>query len=217
LRLLKSLGKGFLVATGLVWVCNSVALMMGGDGWLGLLYLLIMLLPVNGLIILKLKNQRSTQNEPNRWRHLLFSFQGVALSFWLFDVLTTYYAINVVQNSIELNPLGWPWGIFGAAAFYLPILSFSYILLFRLKEKICLYTAVPLTMLTVGMGVMNLMAGAQNFQVFVDTACLASGVRFGLLTLAVSLNLAVPLTLKRMVTPPKTGLSLNQAAKSAAA
>jgi hypothetical protein len=205
---LKSLAQGFLVATCLIWICNSIALLVGGDSWLGLNYVLIMLIPISSIILLKLKNKNPPQSQPDRWRNLLFAFQGVALSFWLFDILTTYYAIDVAQNSIELNPLGWPWGILGAAAFYFPILLFSYTLLFKIKEKISFYAAIPLTFLTVAMGLMNLVAGAQNFQVFVDNAQLASGVGYSFLVLAVILNLVVPLMLKRMITPLKTSLTL---------
>jgi len=60
------------------------------------------------------------------------------------------------------------------------------------------------------MGTMNLVAGAQNFQVFVVTASLATGVSYGLLKLIVTLNLAVPLTLKQMVAQPKHSLSLKK-------
>jgi hypothetical protein len=72
-----------------------------------------------------------------------------------------------------------------------------------MKESVAFYCAVPLTLLTLGMGTLNLMAGAQNFQVFVDTAALATGVRFGLLAVVCSVCLAVPFTLKRTVTQPK--------------
>jgi hypothetical protein len=93
-------------------VFNVAALLVGGDAWLGLMYLLIMLIPASGVIILKFKNKNHEQKETqHKWRNLLFSFQGVALSFWLFDVLTTFYAINIARTSIELNPLGWPWGM----------------------------------------------------------------------------------------------------------
>ena len=69
-----------------------------------------------------------------------------------------------------------------------------------------LYATIPLTLLTLGMGMMNLMAGAQNFQVFVDTAALATGVQYGLLALIITVNLTVPLALKRMVTQLKVVL-----------
>ncbi len=211
MRCLKSFAQGFLVASGLIWVFNIASLIQGGDAWLGLMYLLILLIPISSLTVLRLKNQnRPQQADTKKWRNLLFSFQGVALGFWMFDILTTFYAINVTGLAFELNPLGWPWGILGAFAFFGPALVFSYVLLFRMKDKFSLYVAVPLMMLTLGMGSMNLVAGAQNFQVFVDTAVLASGVHFGLLALIVGANLAVPLALSRMVTQPKPSLSLKK-------
>ncbi len=208
---LKSLAQGFLVATGLIWVFNIAAIILGGDAWLGLMYMLILLIPTSSIIILKLRNiNQTSQDGSEKWRNLLFSFQGVALGFWMFDIITTFYAINVTSLAIELNPLGWPWGILGAFAFYIPTLVFSYVLLFKMKEKISLYAALPLTLLTLGMGIMNLVAGAQNFQVFVDTAILASNARFGLLGLIVTVNLVVPLALRRSCAQPKSGLTLKK-------
>jgi hypothetical protein len=208
---LKSLAQGFLVATGLIWIFNVAALIRGGDAWLGLMYLLILLIPLSGIVILKLKNTPHTAHtDSQKWRNLLFSFQGVALGFWMFDIATTFYAINVTGLAIELNPLGWPWGILGALAFFGPALVFSYVLLFRLKEKVSLYAAFPLTLMTLGMGMMNLVAGAQNFQVFVDTAALTSGLRYEFLGLLVAANLAVPLTLRRMIVQPKPSLSIKK-------
>ena len=207
---LKSLAQGFLVATGLIWLFNVFALFRSGDAWLALLYLLILFIPASSLTFLKMKNTnpKATQNSSEKWRNLLFSFQGVALAFWMFDIATTFYAINITGLAVELNPLGWPLGILGAFTYYAPTLVFSYILLSKTKEDIALYAAIPLSLLTLFMGTRNLMAGAQNFQVFVDTAELATGVRYGLLlALIITVNLAVPLALKRMVTQPKVVLS----------
>jgi hypothetical protein len=82
MRSLKSLAQGFLVATTLIWAFNVAALLVSGDAWLGLMYLLIMLIPARGIIILKFKNNNHEQKDTqNKWRILLFSFQGVALSF----------------------------------------------------------------------------------------------------------------------------------------
>jgi hypothetical protein len=202
---LKSLGQGFLAGTGLIWSFNIASLFKSGDAWLATLYLLILTLPVSTLLYLKLKNKKTkTQVEgADRWQNLLFSLQGVALAFWTFDMVTTFYAINVTGLAVELNPLGWPLGILGALAYYGPTVAFSYVLLFKMKESVAFYCAVPLTLLTLGMGTLNLMAAAQNFQVFVDTAALATGVRFGLLAMVCTVCLAVPFTLKRTVTQPK--------------
>ena len=209
--LLKTLAQGFLVATGLIWIFNIASLIHSGDAWLGFMYLLILLIPASSIVLLKQKNESvRLPEDSNKWRNLLFSFQGAALGFWFFDIITTFYAINVTRLAIELNPLGWPWGILGALAFYGPALTFSYVLLFRMNKKVPLFAVLPLTLLTLGMGTMNLVAGAQNFQVFVATASLASGVRYSLLTLIVTLNLAVPLTLKRIIAQPKHGISLKK-------
>lgn len=104
---LKSLAQGFLVATGLIWIFNIAALFEGGDAWLGLMYLLILLIPASSLTYLKLKNTnpKIVPETSEKWRNLLFSFQGVALAFWMFDIVTTFYAINVTGLAIELNPL----------------------------------------------------------------------------------------------------------------
>ena len=206
---LKSLAQGFLVGTGLIWIFNIASLIRAGDAWLGLIYTFILLIPVSGIAILKLKNvnPKAAPHTSEKWRNLLFSFQGVALAFWMFDIATTFYAINVTGLAVELNPLGWPLGILGAFAYYAPTLVFAYILLFKIKESFTLYAAIPLTLITLGMGAMNLMAGAQNFQVFVDTAMLATGVRYGLLALIITVNLTIPFALKRTVTRPKVVLS----------
>lgn len=198
---LKSLAQGFLVATGLIWIFNIIALIQSGDAWLGLLYLLILLIPISSIAYLKLKNASQVAlGGSENWRNLLFSFQGVALAFWMFDIITTFYAINVTGLAIELNPLGWPLGILGALAFYSPTLVLSYFMLFKIKENTSLYAAIPMTLVTLSMGVMNLVAGAQNFQVFVYTAALPTGVRYELLALILSVNLAVQLALRRIVT-----------------
>ena len=207
-----SLAKGFLVATGFVWGFNIVALVRGGDAWLGLMYLLILLIPASSLTLLKLKSKNhASLGNAAKWRNLLFAIQGVALGFWMFDILTTFYAINVTGLAIELNPLGWPWGILGAFAFYGPTLLFSYVLLFRNKENFSLYAAVALTLVTLAMGSMNLVAGAQNFQVFVDTAALATNMRFGLLAFLLALNLAIPLALRGLIIQAKSGLAIKKA------
>ena len=205
---LKSLGQGFLVATGLIWIFNIIYLFINGDAWLALLYMLILLIPVSSFTYLRNKNTSTqTSSEPSKWRRLLFSFQGVALAFWMFDLTTTFYAINVTGLAVELNPLGWPLGILGALSYYAPTLVFSYVLLFKIKDNISLYAAIPISLITLGMSTMNLIAGAQNFQVFADTAALATGVRFGLLAVIGTISLTIPFALKRTTGRPKAVLS----------
>ena len=104
---LKSLGQGFLVAAGLIWTFNIASLFIEGNAWLAMLYLLILLIPVSSLTYLKVKNKnhKTAPEASAKWRNLLFSFQGVALAFWMFDIATTFYAINVTGLAVELNPL----------------------------------------------------------------------------------------------------------------
>jgi len=206
---LKSLGQGALVGAGLIWSFNIASLFKNGDAGLALLYLLILIIPLSTLLYLKLKNKnpRANVETGEKWRNLLFSVQGAALAFWSFDLATTFYAINVTGLAVELNPLGWPLGILGACIYYCPTMVFSYVLLFKIKESVSLYAAIPLTLLTLGMGGMNLMAGAQNFQVFLDTAKLATGIGCGLLAVIGTICLMVPFALKRAVTQSKPLLS----------
>ena len=147
---LKSLAQGFLVASGLICLFSIASLLKGGDEWLGLTYALILIIPAFNItyIILKKTNFNTAPQASEKWRNLLFSFQGVALAFWMFDIATTFYAINVSGLAVELNPLGWPLGILGAFAYYAPTLAFSYVLLFKIKERIALYAALPLTLIT---------------------------------------------------------------------
>jgi hypothetical protein len=208
MKSLKSIAQGFLIAAGLVWFFMIVALFKGGDAWLGLLYLIVLLIPLSSLTWLKVKNVQSqaVYNASDKLRYLLFSFQGVALAFWIFDIATTFYAINITGLAVELNPLGWPLGILGAFVYYVPTLVFCYVLLFRIEGSFSICVAGVITLLTLGMSAMNLVAGAQNLQVFVGTAAVAMGVRYGLLALLVSVNLIASLEVKRMqrIQPPQT-------------
>lgn len=196
---LKSLAASFLVATAVVWSCNTLAVSLN-SAWLGLCYLLVLFVPLtSGLIIWqKKKNPNKTLISSLNFRSLLFSIQGVALAFWMFDISTTFYAINITKIAYEVNPLGWPWGILGAMAYYLPTIVFSYLLLYKMKSNIALIGAVPITFLTLIMATMNLNAGIMNYQFFSNTAALVTEMRIGLLSLLVCANVAVPVWLKRI-------------------
>ncbi|XHH08970.1 MAG: hypothetical protein ACFCUE_15610 [Candidatus Bathyarchaeia archaeon] len=202
---LKSLAQGFLITTSLVWLYNIAELTRTGNGAIGILYLLIMLIPIISIIRLRNKTCQAQNggDSTRKWREIIFSFQGVALSCWSFDLLTTYYAIDVTGIAVEINPLGWPLGILGAFAYYGPTLVLSYYLLFRVKEKISMFAAVPMTTVMLLMGSMNLFAGAENLKIFVYTVTINPTVYYGLLALIVTVNFTVQLALKRMVAPQK--------------
>jgi len=89
----------------------------------------------------------------------------VPFSFWMFDVFTTFYTIDCLRVAAEMNPLGWPLGALGALIFYIPAYIFTYMLLFRLQSRCSPWVAILVTMLALGLGVMNLLAGMHNLQV----------------------------------------------------
>jgi hypothetical protein len=207
---LKGLAQVFLFSTGLICVYNIAMLFIDGDAWLATLYLLILLIPATSLTYLKLKtkSKKPALDSSLKWRSMLFSLQGFALACWMYDIATTFYNVDITGLAVEMNPLGWPLGILGALAYYGPTLVFSYVLLFKIKENVALYAALPITLITFGMGAMNLFAGAGNFQLFVQTASLAMSARIELLALVVGMNFATMLALKRILLQPKNALSL---------
>lgn len=185
---LKSLAQGFLVMTAAVWVFNVALLVRSGDAWLGLLYFLIFLLPLSVAIALKLSRRRSnteTVNRHGKQRNLLFSLQGVVLACWVYDLATTYYAIDVTGLATELNPLGWPLGILGALVYYGPTVAMMYVLLFKINQKSSVYVGAVLSVVSLWMGAMNFNAGALNFKVFLSTAYIMPELRLNLLALVV--------------------------------
>ena len=92
---------------------------------------------------------------------LLYSYI-FPFSCWTFDVTATFYAINILHVAAETNPLGWPFGALGALTFYIPALTFTYLLLFRINNRLSPIVAVLETVLALGFGVMNLFAGLHN-------------------------------------------------------
>jgi hypothetical protein len=103
--------------------------------------------------------------EPSRSKRLLLRTYSVPLCFWAFDVISTLYVINVLGVAGELNPLGWPWGAWGALTFYIPAVVFTYLLLFRLQHRVAFWSATAITVLAWGFGAMNLLAALHNIQV----------------------------------------------------
>ncbi|MGD8506944.1 MAG: hypothetical protein PVF15_09830 [Candidatus Bathyarchaeota archaeon] len=87
------------------------------------------------------------------------------LCLWAFDVLTTLYVIDYLGVAEELNPLGWPFGAWGALLFYIPALVSTYLLLFKIRNRYSFWVAALITLIAFGFGVMNLLAGIHNMQV----------------------------------------------------
>ena len=97
-------------------------------------------------------------------RYLLY-LHTLPLLGWTFDVLTTLYVINYLGVAEEVNPLGWPFGAWGALIFYTPALLFTYLLLFRIQNRYSIWIASIITSIALGLGVLNLLAGLNNIGV----------------------------------------------------
>ncbi|HTY74781.1 MAG TPA: hypothetical protein VMD05_04365, partial [Candidatus Nanoarchaeia archaeon] len=192
LKPVKSLAAGFLVMAAAISMYSIVRLVLSGDAWLGLLYLMVLLFPSSfGVYLWRMQSAKiSRLNAVEKLGNVLFALQGVALACWAYDLATTFYAINVARVAAEINPLGWPLGALGAFAYYAPTVILTYILLFRLKEKISLYAAVPMTVVALIMSSMNLNAGIGNFAFFVWTASLSAPINYNLTAFMAILDLA---------------------------
>jgi hypothetical protein len=190
---LKSLATGFLGMVAAEWTYSSLCLIQRGDAWLGTAYMLIMLMPVCTtmyLLIKKGKAPAAHRSNVEKWASMFFALQGVALACWAYDLTTTFYAIDIARVAVEINPLGWPLGALGAMSYYVPTVLLSYVLLFRLKQRVSLYAAVPVTIVALMMGLMNLNAGAQNFKFYIITAWLPLNMRSSLLAIVLASDLA---------------------------
>jgi hypothetical protein len=190
---LKSIAKGFFAMTAATSTFSIIALFRSGDAWLGLLYFLILLIPLSGAAYFWRGRQNrisTTADSYGKWSHILFALLGVALACWAYDLATTFYAIDVARVAFEINPLGWPLGALGALAYYAPTVTLTYVLLFKIRQKMSLYAAVPITLVALCMGVMNLNAGVGNFSFFLSTASISAGIRYNLLALIAVVDLA---------------------------
>ena len=199
---LKSIAKGFFAMTAATSIFSITALVRSGDAWLGLLYFLILIIPLSAAVYFwrGRRNRVSIRADSyGEWSHILFALLGVALACWAYDLATTFYAIDVARVAFEVNPLGWPLGALGALAYYGPTVTLTYVLLFRIRQKMSLYAAVPMTIVALCMGAMNLNAGVNNFGFFLDTASLSAGIRYNLLALIAVVDLAYAAIMTKLV------------------
>jgi hypothetical protein len=165
--------KGFLTMTVVIWILNIVAFFVLGKTFAALLFLLILIIPVSIVAYesWKWRIRKKNVNRLDRLRQILISMYGVSFACWIFDISSTYYAINILGVAAEQNPLGWPFGALGALIFYIPAIVFTYLLLFKVKQKYAILVATIITVLTLHLGFLNFVAGGQNFG-FLSIQCL---------------------------------------------
>lgn len=182
---------GFLAMTAGISLYSIITLICSGDAWLGLLYFMVLMVPLSFGIYSWHSHMAQAPRLSLSEKHggFLFALQGAAMACWAYDLATTFYAINVARVATEINPLGWPLGAVGALSYYAPTVILTYVLLFRLKAKISFYAAIPITAVALLMGAMNLNAGVGNFTFFVWTASLSSPMRYYLMGLMATVDL----------------------------
>ncbi len=161
MSLLRDFAEGFLVLILVVGIFNThLLLVVLSHAQLALLFLAALTIPIFTILYTHLSHRA---NRVDKLASVLVSLNGASLACWVLDVSSTYYAIDILREYAEQNPLGWPFGALGALTFYVPAFAFVYLLLFKIKRKVSRLAAVFLTLLAVFMGFMNLGAGLQNF------------------------------------------------------
>jgi hypothetical protein len=157
------------VMTVVIWILNIITFFVLGKIWVALLFLLILVMPISVIAyeLWKWKIGKEKVNRLDRLKQILISMHGVAFACWTFDVTSTYYVIDVLGVAAEQNPLGWPFGALGALTFYIPAITFTHILLFKIKQKFAILAATIITILALYLGFLNFVAGSQNFSMFI--------------------------------------------------
>lgn len=156
----------FLTSTAICILITFGQLASYTNTWTGLAFssLLTVLFIINLLTQYTGWNQRRKgQNLIKQVKAVIMGLQGVGLACWSLDVITTVFVINIQAVGIEVNPLGWPFGIIGAAIYFVPAIFGTYYLLYRAKTIVSFYVAVVLTAVSLVMAWMNLVAGMNNF------------------------------------------------------
>ena len=168
---LADFANGFLMMIVIIWVFNTITFFALAWTWAGMFFLLILLIPMSIIVyeFLKFRGRKQKTDRVSILKQILIALYGACFASWIFDVGSTYYAIDILGAAKEQNPLGWPLGSLGALVFYIPALTFTYFLLVKVKHKYALLVSIILTSLTSYLGIMNLLAGISNFGFFVSS------------------------------------------------
>jgi hypothetical protein len=164
---LKNTIQGFFVSTSVICLFITFGwLPYYIDLWVVLALSLFLAIPllIRGIIFLRrCKKKMPFHNLVLETKNVILFVQGIALACWFFDICTTFFSIDL-RGDVEINPLGWPFGIIGAAVYYIPALAGVYYLLYKTKSNSpSFFVAIIVTALTLFMGSLNFNAGMLNF------------------------------------------------------
>lgn len=190
MSLFTDLVNGFLAMTVTIWILNIATFFILAKTDVALLFLLVLLIPILVLAYeyLEFRGRKEIAGGWDKLKHILIFIYGACFVCWIFDVGSTYYAVDVLGVAAEQNPLGWPLGGLGALAFYVPALTFTYFLSNKIKQTHALVAAVLVTLLASYMGIMNLFAGFSNFSFFTYSVALPAEAFWYLLFIVIAIN-----------------------------
>lgn len=197
--------KGFLAMAFVIYVFDIVEAIAQGQVLFGVLLLVALPVPIL-LTLYKRPKYKVDEVEKggntDRLRLILISLYGVSFACWVYDVSTTFYAIDFMRVAVEENPLGWPFGALGALALYVPTFVFTYFLLFRLKQKSSTLVAAAITFVTLYVGSMNFLAGGRNFSLILSYLAFPSMATYGyLFCIAIVVDVAYAVVFIRLTRP----------------
>ena len=166
--IVKAVGKGFTAASSILCLFITVLWLPSYAGlWPALALLAVLGAPfiLNLFKTVDRLNQHTSDDQATvrKAKAMLMALQGLGFACWFFDVLSTVFQINILQNAFELNFLGWPLSALGALLFYLPMVAVAYYLLYRVKTQFSFYVTVVISVLVLFMGALNFNAAMYNF------------------------------------------------------
>ncbi len=176
--------EGALMSTSLIWIFICITVAFFTRTWYSLAGLFILIVPFglrNRSFPTQFRLWKKIPDNIQRIKRLLVPILGFGVACWIFDILTTFIGLDIVQtqyinaenfysifNYSELNPLGWPLGIVVGLIAYIPSGLSVYYLLTKMKTKLSVKIACAITVLTVGLGLMNLVAGLNNISILIQ-------------------------------------------------
>jgi hypothetical protein len=177
---LENFAKGVLSTTSIIWIVYCLLLIVTSTsllfGSIGLIVLVVPFGMVSYQFIKKVRQkEENTQKTIKKVKDLLISLQGFGIACWLFDIFTTFFALDVIRQAnsyylwskyVEVNPLGWPLGIVVGLIAYVPSGLAVYYLLYKIKTTESLIAALFIAGLSFGVGFINLFSGIVNSYAF---------------------------------------------------
>lgn len=95
--------RGFLVTVVVILILNTITVAMWGYVGVAILFLLILPIPLSIIAkeFLKYTKSRKEINWTGKLRQVSTFVYGLSFACWIFDVITTCYAVNVLGVALS--------------------------------------------------------------------------------------------------------------------